>query len=562
MKLPIVALTSAMLLAACVQQKQEPKEMESHRTTELSDEGLTDKRFAPTDIAADVAKLSAGDREALDKLIEAARLMDEIYLRQVWSGNAALKEKLAADASPAGSKVYRLFLLNKSPWSALDHDSAFVPGVPKRPAGANYYPEDMTKEEFENWVKTLSAKEQEKARGFFYTIRRAGDRKLKLVPFNEEYRQWLEPAARLLREAAGLTDNASLKNYLVKRADAFLSNDYYASDVAWMELDAPIEPTIGPYEVYMDELFNYKAAFEAFITLRNDEETKKLEKFSGLLQDVENNLPIEKKYRNPKLGALAPIRVVDVVVNGGEANKGVQTAAFNLPNDERVTREKGSKRVMLKNVQEAKFKNVLIPISKIAIAPEEQHLIAFEPFFTHILAHELMHGLGPHTITLAGKQTTVRQAMKELSSALEEAKADISGLWMLQYLIDKGVVAKEFEKRMYVTFLASAFRSVRFGINEAHGKGMALQFNYLTDEGAFVFDAKNRTFSVNFANIKPAVTKLTAAIMTIQAEGSYEKAKAMLDKYGVLRPEMKSVLDKMTDVPTDIAPRFTLASQF
>jgi hypothetical protein len=541
-------------LGGCTKPKQESKKIVNE-----SPLALKLKRFAPTEITADASKLSAGDRQALDKLIQAARLMDEMYLRQVWSGNATLKEKLAADTSPAGSEVYRMFMLNKSPWSALDHDSAFVPGVPKRPAGASYYPDDMTKEEFEQWVTTLSAADQEKAKGFFYTVRRVDDKKLKLVPFNEEYKQWLEPAAKLLREAADLTDNASLKSYLTKRADAFMSNDYYASDVAWMELDALIEPTIGPYEVYMDEMFNYKAAFEAFITLRNEEETKKLDKFGGLLQDVENNLPIEKKYRNPKLGTLAPIRVVDVVVNGGEANKGVQTAAFNLPNDERVTREKGSKRVMLKNVQEAKFKNVLTPISKIAIALSEQNLIAFEPFFTHILAHELMHGLGPHTISVAGKQTTVRQAMKELSSAFEEAKADISGLWMLQYLIDKGIVAKDFEKQMYVTFLASTFRSVRFGINEAHGKGMALQFNYLTDEGAFVFDPNNGTFSVNFDNIKPAVTKLTTEIMTAQAEGSYDKAKAMLDKYGVIRPEMQSVLDKMMDVPTDIAPRFVLA---
>ncbi|MBI5474259.1 MAG: hypothetical protein HY961_18135, partial [Ignavibacteriae bacterium] len=343
------------------------------------------------------------------------------------------------------------------------------------------------------------------------------------------------------------------------RADAFLSNDYYESDVAWMDLDSPIEPTIGPYEVYMDELFNYKAAFEAFITLRNDEETKKLAKFSDQLQEIENNLPIEKKYRNPKLGALAPIRVVDEVVVGGEATKGVQTAAFNLPNDERVTREKGSKRVMLKNVQEAKFRNILVPISKVAIAPAEQNQIAFEPFFTHILAHELMHGLGPHTITVGGKQTTVRQAMRELSSAFEEAKADISGLWALQYLIDKGVVEKAFERQMYVTFLASAFRSVRFGLNEAHGKGIALQFNYLTDEGAFVFDAQKGTFGVNFEKIKPAVTKLTAEIMTIQALGSYERAKAMLDTYGVVRPEMQAVLDKLSAIPVDIAPAFPLA---
>lgn len=547
---PLVACTFTLIIGCS---KPQDTIMESPLAAKLN-------RFAPTEITADVSQLSAGDRQALDKLIEASRLMDEVYLRQVWSGNVALKEQLAADTSAEGKLRYQMFMLNKGPWSGLDHDSAFVEGVPyPKPAGANFYPEDMTKEEFEEWVGTLSKKDQEKARGFFYTIRRDENGKLKLVPYSDEYRRWLEPAADLLREAAALTDNESLKNFLTKRADAFLSNDYYASDVAWMELDAPIEPTIGPYEVYMDELFNYKAAFEAFITLRNDEETNKLSKFSNELQDLENNLPIDKKYRNPKLGALAPIRVVDVVVNGGEANKGVQTAAFNLPNDEKVTKEKGSKRVMLKNVQEAKFRNILVPISSVAIALDERGLIAFEPFFTHILAHELMHGLGPHSITVDGKQTTVRQAMKELSSAFEEAKADISGLWALQYLIDKGVVDKSFERQMYVTFLASAFRSVRFGLNEAHGKGIALQFNYLIDEGAFVHDAASGTFSVNFDKIKQAVTKLTSAIMTIQAEGSYDKAKAMLDTYGVMRPEMKAALDKMTSIPTDIAPRYPLA---
>ncbi len=554
---PVVRILACavMLTAACNQPKQETKEMESPLAAKLN-------RFAPTEITADVSRLSAGDRKALDKLIEASRLMDEIYLRQVWSGNASLKDRLAKETSAEGKARYAMFMLNKGPWSGLDHDSAFVDGVPQpKPPGANFYPEDMTKEEFEKWVASLSPADQEKAKGFFYTIRRGDDKKLKLVPYSQEYREWLEPAAMLLREAAELTDNISLKTFLTKRADAFLSNDYYESDVAWMDLDSPVEPTIGPYEVYMDELFNYKAAFEAFITLRNEEETNKLSKFSAELQELENNLPIDKKYRNPKLGALAPIRVVDEVVTGGEASKGVQTAAFNLPNDERVTREKGSKRVMLKNVQEAKFKNILVPISKVAISPEEQNLITFEPFFTHILAHELMHGLGPHTITVSGKQTTVRQAMKEISSAFEEAKADISGLWALQYLIDKGVVEKSFEKQMYVTFLASAFRSVRFGLNEAHGKGIALQFNYLMDEGAFLYDVKKATFSVNFSAVKDAVRKLTGEIMTIQAEGSYEKAKAMLDKYGVMRPEMKAVLDKMSDVPVDIAPRFPLAEQ-
>jgi hypothetical protein len=533
-------------------------EMETKKSSELESKI---KRFAPVDITADVAKLSEGDRKALAKLFEASRIMDKIYLRQVWSGAEAIRQKLEADSGPEGKLRLKYFDLNMGPWSSVDRDAPFIDGVPPRPAMANYYPEDMTKEEFTAWSDKLSDAEKQKATGFFTTIRRGADRKLKTVPYSEEYKDLLEPAALLLREAAGLTTNAGLKSFLTKRADAFLSNDYYASDIAWMDLDSPIEPTIGPYEVYMDDAFNYKAAFESFITLRNDEETNKLATFAKHLQDVENNLPILPRYRNPKLGASAPIRVVDEVLVGGEARAGVQTAAFNLPNDERVTREKGSKRVMLRNVTEAKFQKALIPIAKVAVDSTQLPLIAFEPFFTHILAHELMHGLGPHTLVINGKQTTVRQQMKELGSALEEAKADISGLFALQYLIDKGVVPKTMEQPMYVTYLAGAFRSIRFGINDAHGKGMALQFNFLSDEGAIEHEATAGTFKVNFAHMKDATQKLTREIMTIQAEGSYDKAKALFDKYVVMKPEMKAAIDKMTDIPTDIAPSFPLADQ-
>jgi saccharopine dehydrogenase-like NADP-dependent oxidoreductase len=268
---------------------------------------------------------------------------------------------------------------------------------------------------------------------------------------------------------------------------------------------------------------------------------------------------MEAHYRNPKLGAASPIRVVNEVFSSGEGNSGVQTAAYNLPNDERVVKEKGSKRVMLKNVQEAKFQKTLIPISRVVLTPGDQPLLSFESFFTHILAHELMHGLGPHNITVNGQATTVRQQLKELSSALEEAKADITGLWALQYLIDKGVVEKRMERSLYTTFLASTFRSVRFGITEAHGKGIALQFNYLTDEGAFEVNEQTGRFSVNEVKVKDAVRKLTGEILTVQAEGSYDKAKALLDKYALIRPSMQKALDRMKDVPVDIEPIFPLA---
>jgi hypothetical protein len=350
-----------------------------------------------------------------------------------------------------------------------------------------------------------------------------------------------------------------LKNFLNQRANAFASDDYYASDVAWMELDSPIDVTFGPYETYEDELFSYKAAFEAYVTLRDEAESAKLVKFSGYLQELENNLPMDERYRNPKLGAASPIRVVNEVFASGEGNSGVQTAAFNLPNDERVVKEKGSKRVMLKNVQEAKFKKTLVPISQVVLASGDQKALSFESFFTHILTHELMHGLGPHNITVNGQPTTVRQQLKELSSPIEEAKADITGLWALQYLIDKGVVDRSMERSLYTTYLASAFRSVRFGITGAHGKGMTLQFNYLTDEGGIKFDESTGTFSIDHAKIKDAVRKLSNEILTLQAEGSYEKAKALLDKYAVMRPQMKNALDRLQDVPVDIEPIFPLA---
>jgi len=517
-------------------------------------------RFAPTELTADVSKLSPKDRQALDKIIAAAKLLDPLFLRQVWSGNEALEKKLQADKTAAGRQRLHYFYINDGPWSRLDEKEPFIEGVPKeKPPQANYYPDDMTKDEFNAWLQTLPEADKHKATGFFHLIRRGPDKKLTLVPYSQAYKDILEPAAKLLREAAALTTNATLKNFLNKRADAFGSDDYYASDVAWMDLDSPIDVTIGPYETYEDELFSYKAAFEAYVTLRDDAETAKLTKFSSHLQELENNLPIDPKYRNPKLGAASPIRVVNEVFGSGEGNSGVQTAAFNLPNDERVVQEKGSKRVMLKNVQDAKFNKTLVPISRVVLDPSEQSALAFDSFFTHILCHELMHGLGPHNIKINGQETTVRKQLKELYSAIEEAKADMTGLWALQFMIDRNIIEKSMERTLYTTYLASMFRSVRFGITEAHGRGVALQFNYLTDEGAIKFNDAKGTFSIDHAKIKDAVRKLTHELLMIEAEGSYEKAKAILDKLAIIRPPMRQALDKLKDVPVDIEPIFPLA---
>ena len=521
-------------------------------------------RFEPTEITADLSKLSDADRRVLAKLVEASKIIDALFLRQVWAGNQPMLLDLVRDESPEGRARLHYFLINKGPWSRLDHNAPFVPGAPAdKPQGANFYPDGASKAEVEAWFKSVPQSIRTRSTGFFTVIRRnasptGGD--FLIVPYSIEYQNELTQAAALLREAAALGTEPTLKAFLTKRADAFLSNEYYASDVAWMELKGAIEPTIGPYEVYEDELFNYKAAFESFVTVQDAAESAKLQKLAGELQDIEDNLPIDPKHRNPKLGTLAPIVVVNEIFAAGDANRGVQTAAFNLPNDERVVREKGAKRVMLKNVQDAKFEKTLLPISKIVLPAGDRAHVAFDAFFTHIVVHELMHGLGPHSITVNGRGTTVRQQLKETYSFLEEAKADISGLFAIQHMIDKGVMPKSLEEQLYVTYLASAFRSIRFGVSEAHGKGIAVQLNYLLDQRGFVAKPDG-TFEVNRDRIKEGVAALTRDIMTIQAEGDYSKAKELGERLGVVRPEVQTALAKLAAIPVDIEPRFTAAER-
>src|SRR5215467_439161 len=423
----------------------------------------------------------------------------------------------------------------------------------------------MTKEEFEAWTKALSKVDREQAEGFFTAIRRdPGSRQLRAVPYSKEYASDLDRAARLLREAAALTSNPSLQKFLSSRADAFLSNDYYASDLAWMDLDAPLDITIGPYETYNDELFGYKAAFEAYINIRDDRETAKLSFFVRQLQNLENNLPEDPKYRNPKLGALAPIRVVNEVFGAGDGNHGVQTAAYNLPNDDKVLQQKGAKRVMLKNIQEVKFNATLLPISRVVLAAEAQKDLSFDLFFTHIVAHEISHGLGPHQIRIQGRETNPRLELKDLYSTIKEAKADITGLFTLQFQMteaDQGRLQTPLqhgsasERQLYTTFLASAFRTLRFGLQDAHARGMAIQFNYLRDKGGFV-ENPGGTFSVDFVKIKDAVRMLDHDFLTIEATGDYAAAKRMISELAVIRPEVQRALDRLKSIPTDIEPVF------
>jgi Peptidase family M49 len=557
----VITIMSVLSLAQKPQSKPFPDAAELNKMA---------ARFAPTDLRVDISGLSAGDKQALAKLIQAAQIVNKIFMEQFWSGDLALYHKLQQDKTPLGRARLHYFWINKGPWSEIDQHKAFLPGAPEhKPAGANFYPEDMTKEEFENWVKTLSPEEKAQAEGFFTVVRRDANKKLKLVPYSHEYKTDLEQTGKLLREAAALTGNATLKKFLTTRADAFSSNDYYESDLAWMDLDAPLDITFGPYETYNDELFGYKAAFEAYINLRDEKESARLAFLGQHLQEIENNLPEEPQYRVAKLGAAAPIRVVNEVFAAGDGAHGVQTAAYNLPNDDKVVQQKGAKRVMLKNVQEAKFKSILVPISKVVLPSTAQKDLSFDLFFTHIVAHELTHGLGPHQIKINGRDTNPRLELKELYSAIEEAKADVTGLFALQYLMtqaEKGALqmpiphGPDAERQLYTTYLASSFRTLRFGLQDAHAKGMAIQFNYFLDKGGFVANADG-TYSVDMSKIKDVVASLDREFLTIEATGDYAGAKKMLSELGVIRPETLKTLERLQSVPTDIEPLFVTAEQ-
>ena len=528
-------------------------------------------RYAPVALTADVTHLSAGDRQAIAKLVEAAKLVDMLQLRQRWSGNEALWAALKKDKSKLGQARLNYFWINKGPWSVLDAHASFMPAsyagiaIPAhKPEAGNFYPQGATKASLETWMNGLSPDDKQQAQWFFTTIRAGKDGKYQTVRYSDEYKVELKQLARLLDEAAAATDNASLKKFLTLRAKAFLDNDYLPSDFAWMDLDSPVDITIGPYETYNDELFGYKAAFEAYVNIRDQAETQKLNFFAKHMQELEDNLPLDARYRNPKVGALAPMVVVNQVYGAGDGNMAVQTAAYNLPNDERIISARGSKRVMLKNVQEAKFKATLTPISKLVLSAEAQQDVDFNSFFTHILAHEIMHGLGPHATVVDGKPSTPRQDLKEAYSTIEEAKADITGLFALRYMMDKGQLndtlgqGEVAERKLYNTFLASGFRTLHFGLTDSHARGMAIQINYILDKGGFVSLGDGK-FGVDFGKIKQAVIDLDREFLTIEATGDYARAQAMMTKYVVIRPEVQVALDKMKAVPNDIRPEFVTA---
>ena len=517
------------------------------------------QKFAPVTIAYDKSILSEKDQQVVKKLVQAANYMNKIFLRQVFSKNEEIKKTLEKSKNPDDKPYLELFNIMFGPINRLDKNNLFI-GTWPTPEGANYYPEDLTKEEFLKWIKN-HPEDKKNFESEFTVIRRKGDG-LVSIPYSEAYADLLKPAAKLLNQAAELSENESLKKFLHSRADAFLSNDYYQSDIDWMNLDSKIEIVIGPYEVYEDNLMGYKAAFESFICVVDPDESEKLQIVSKYLTDMEKNLPYKDEYKNFKRGGFSPIKVVQEIYTAGDTRAGVQTLAFNLPNDERVREAKGFKNVLLKNVQEAKFEKILIPIAEKVMDPAQLPNVTFDSYFNHTLMHEISHGLGPGTLTLPnGEKTTVNKQLAETYSIIEECKADVCGNYNLQYLIDKGIFPKESEKNLYTTYLAGMFRSVRFGIQKSHGAGNMIQFNFLLENGAFNFDEKLGKFKVNQKNAKNAVKSLAHILLTIQAEGNYNAAKNLIKNYGVMTETMREALGKLSDIPVDIKPVYEVEQE-
>jgi len=511
-------------------------------------------QLPPTVIDYDHSLLDDNERQVVAKLIEASKQIDEIYWRQVSEKNPALRDQLAKQDGAA----YAYFVANKGPWDRLKGDEPFI-GTEKKPAGAAFYPPDMTKEELEKYV-AAHPDAKDSLQGLFTVVRRDGA-KLVGIPYSTYYKDSLDKAAAQLREAANISNDGPLKRYLMLRADAFKSGDYRESDMAWMDLTGNIEVVIGPYEVYEDNLFNYKASFESFVTVVDKPESAKLAAYAHALPDMERNLPEPEQYKNPNRGSESPIKVVQELYTAGDARRGVQTAAFNLPNDEVVREKKGSKKVLLKNVMDAKFRQSGKPIAMRVLDPSLTSLVSFDAFFNHVLFHELSHGLGPGFLTQPdGKRVEVRIPLKELYSTVEECKADVLGVWNLLYAQKHGLVTAFDEKQLFATYAGLMFRSTRFGVGEAHGRGTAIQWNWLRERGA-VTPAAGGKYTVDFAKARDAVRDLATELLTIEATGDYPRAKTLLDRYGKETPEMTTVNATLKDIPVDITPVFPAAGE-
>ncbi len=564
-KFVVVAASVLILLAGCGKKTADPAVPAPTPAAPVTEEVAASDRdhleamraqFAIVEMAPDTSFLTNEEARVVNLLNEAGALMSEIYRRQISEENPATRAAIAAGDHEDKEILLDLFDLHFGPWDSLDHDKPFY-GSAQKPAGAAFYPADITKEEFEAFLAAHPDDRDAFISGYT-VIRRddAGDDVggLKAIPYSEYYREWLDPAAALLRRAAEITTNASLKKFLTLRADAFLSDEYYESEMAWMDLEGPIEVAIGPYEVYTDGLFGYKTAFEAFVTVKNPEESAALDKYKNYLKEMEANLPVPEEYKNFRRGFESPIAVVAQVHGGGDNVPGVQTIAFNLPNDERVREAKGAKKVLLNNVMAAKFDRILAPMAEHVLVPEQAAMLMQKYMGAQTLFHELAHSLGPGTIMKDGAETTVNAELKDLYSATEEGKADVMGAYNILFMMEKGEYPIAEKENFLATYFVGLFRAMRFGVNEAHGRGAAFQYAFLKEQGAFAVDDTSGKYRLDFGKLEAAISALTAEIVFVQGDGDYARAKAFLDKYAVLDQPALQVVASLTGIPVDIQP--------
>lgn len=544
MKKHLIAFGAIALLAACSSPQADPEVKEeviaepAPYSSLLSD---TDKQTYTTfKLTTDLSLLSEEDKQIIPLLIEAGEIMDGLF----WRESFGEKDSLMALVSDPDARAFAL--ANYGPWDRLNDNQPFLYGVEEKPLGAQYYPTDMTKEEFENLNNPHKT-------SLYTFIKRDDQGRLIHAYFHEEFSEEVQEAANLLREAAAISTNASFKFYLEERAKALETDRYNASDIAWLNLkDNHIDVIIGPIENYEDHLYGYKAAHECYVLVKDLEWSARLDRYKGLLPGLQKELPCDDKYKQDAIGSNAQLNAYDVVFYAGDCNAGSKTIAVNLPNDETIQQQHGTRRSQLKNAMRAKYDMILNPIADELIDESQRQHITFDAFFGNTMFHEVAHGLGiKNTINENG---TVREALKDQASALEEGKADILGLWMVTRLFEMGEIEEGVVEDNYVTFLAGIFRSVRFGASSAHGKANMLRFNYFKEAGAFAYNETSGKYTVNFEAMQEAVSSLSSLILQLQGDGDYDGVTALMNEKGLIGEQLQSDLDKLDEagIPVDV----------
>lgn len=539
MKKIIALLSVLVIVTSCKEDKKEDVVVPVKEMTSM-EKNLS--KYVSFKLTADLSSLTPKERQMLPLLIEAADKMNDLFWYEAYGDKEALFELEPVVRDEATRKFIEI---NYGPWDRLDGNMPFVKGVDKKPLGANFYPKDMTKEEFD-------AADIENKSSIYNFVRRDEKGKLYSIPYHEQFSEEVAYVSNLLKKCAELADDDDgFKAYLKLRSKALLDDNYQASDLAWMDMKTNrLDIVIGPIETYEDQLFGNKAAHEGYVLIKDQEWSERLAKFSAYLPELQLNLPVDDEYKKETPGTDSDLNAYDVVYYAGDCNSGSKTIAINLPNDEEVQLQKGTRRLQLKNAMRAKFDKILMPISNVLIEESQRKHITFDAFFANTMFHEVAHGLGIKN-TIDGKGT-VRESLKEHASALEEGKADILGLYMIQQLSQKGELKEDLKDNM-VTFMAGIFRSVRFGASSAHGKANMIRFNFFKEKGAFSRN-EDGTYKVNFDKMESAMKDLSNLILTLQGDGNYEGVSNLVSEKGIISPELQADLDRLSDanIPVDV----------